>query len=87
MNRQAGQTFFDLMPQLAMLAQFLDRAPDDVTAVSQDISALFYKRKLRDDLCPIVAGRRLIPLDYIDQIRLALRRQGRPMSNGKRGEL
>ena len=53
----------------------------------QDISDLFYKRKLRDDLCPIMAGRRLIPLDYLDQIRLALRRYGRPMSNGKGGTL
>src|SRR5689334_20191585 len=30
----------------------------------RDISDLFYKRQLRDDLCPIVAGRRLIPESY-----------------------
>jgi hypothetical protein len=30
-------------------------------AKPKDISDLFYRRALRDDLCPIVAGRRLIP--------------------------
>ena len=49
-----------------------------------DISELFYRRILRDDLCPVVAGRRLIPLDYIDQIDAALRRNGRPRSEGRR---
>ena len=29
------------------------------------ITDLFYKRQLRDDLCPIVAGRRLIPPSYV----------------------
>ena len=48
----------------------------------QDISDLFYKRKLRDDLCPIIAGRRLIPPDYLDVIRWALKREGRPVGQG-----
>jgi hypothetical protein len=54
-------------------------------AKPKDISDLFYRRALRDDLCPIVAGRRLIPDDYLDIIRLALKRAGRPMgdSTGK----
>lgn len=39
------------------------------------ISDLFYKRLLRDDLCPIVGGRRLIPRDYLPSIEDALRRQ------------
>ena len=43
----------------------------------QDISDLFYKRKLRDDLCPIMGGRRLIPLEYLDQIVKALKDAGR----------
>lgn len=41
----------------------------------RDISDLFYRRLLRDDLCPIVAGRRLIPPDYLDCIAQALRRE------------
>jgi hypothetical protein len=43
----------------------------------KDISDLFYQRLLRDDLCPIVAGRRLIPEDYLDLIAQALKRAGR----------
>jgi len=43
----------------------------------RDISDLFYRRHLRDDLCPIVAGRRLIPEDYLEIIADHLRRAGR----------
>ena len=46
----------------------------------KDISDLFYRRELRDDLCPIVAGRRLIPESYLDVIRMVLRRHGRPLA-------
>ena len=46
-------------------------------AKPKDISELFYRRELRDDLCPIVAGRRLIPESYIDVIVMVLRRHGR----------
>jgi hypothetical protein len=42
----------------------------------QQITDLCYKRELRDDLCPIVAGRRLIPPDYVKMIAMALRRKG-----------
>ena len=45
----------------------------------RDISDLFYRRRLRDDLCPIIAGRRLIPEDYLDMIQAELRRSGRPV--------
>jgi hypothetical protein len=48
-------------------------------ACPRDISDLFYKRALRDDLAPIVAGRRMIPPDYVETIRAALRRAGRPV--------
>jgi len=52
----------------------------------KDISDLFYRRMLRDDLCPIVAGRRLIPDDYLDRIAAALKRQGRPVgTDAKKG--
>jgi hypothetical protein len=43
----------------------------------RDISDLFYQRVLRDDLCPITAGRRMIPVDYLDCIVQALKRSGR----------
>lgn len=41
------------------------------------ISDLFYKRLLRDDLCPIVGGRRLIPRDYLPDIEAVLRQPDR----------
>ena len=40
------------------------------------ITDLFYQRELRDDLCPIIGGRRLIPRDYLPMIAMALRRHG-----------
>ncbi|MHC4178633.1 MAG: hypothetical protein ACYSWU_14070 [Planctomycetota bacterium] len=40
------------------------------------ITDLFYQRELRDDLCPIIGGRRLIPRDYLPMIAIALRRHG-----------
>lgn len=40
------------------------------------VTQLFYDRRLRDDLCPIVAGRRLIPPDYVSIIAMELRRKG-----------
>ena len=42
----------------------------------RDISTLFYARELRDDLCPIVGGRRLIPQSYLPQVAWALKRKG-----------
>lgn len=49
----------------------------------KDISDLFYRRQLRDDLCPIVAGRRLIPESYLDMIALVLKRAGRIVGTGR----
>ena len=49
----------------------------------RDISDLFYRRELRDDLCPIVGGRRLIPEDYLTLIGAALRRHGHSMGPGE----
>ena len=45
----------------------------------KDISDLLYRRQLSDEVCPIVAGRRLIPEDYLDTVRTTLIRHGRPM--------
>jgi hypothetical protein len=53
-------------------------------AKPKDISDLFYRRALRDDLCPIVAGRRLIPENYMDMIAQALKRAGRPVGGSAR---
>jgi hypothetical protein len=47
-----------------------------IGAKPRDISDLFYNRKLRDDIAPIVGGRRLIPEDYLDVIRMVLKRAG-----------
>jgi hypothetical protein len=43
----------------------------------RDISDLFYERRLSDDRCPVVGGRRLIPADYVPTIAKVLRREGR----------
>lgn len=48
-------------------------------AKPKDISDLFYSRQLRDDIAPILAGRRLIPETYIHVIRNVLRRHNRPV--------
>jgi hypothetical protein len=40
------------------------------------ISDLFYQRELRDDLCPIIGGRRLIPRDYVVEVEQALVERG-----------
>ena len=49
------------------------------------ISDLFYGRELRDDLCPIIGGRRLIPEDYVDEIVAVLHRRRRLTSNSRGG--
>ena len=40
------------------------------------ISALLYQRELRDDLCPVVGGRRLIPRSYLPTIKQLLSDRG-----------
>jgi hypothetical protein len=40
------------------------------------ISDLLYQRELRDDLCPIVGGRRLIPRNCLTTIREVLIERG-----------
>lgn len=40
------------------------------------VTALFYERRLRDDLCPIVSGRRIIRESYVRVIAVELRRKG-----------
>jgi hypothetical protein len=42
-----------------------------------DVSNLFYRRVLPDESAPIVAGRRMISADQVDNVRAALRRAGK----------
>ncbi len=39
----------------------------------RDISDLFYRRRLSDKRCPVVAGVRLIPASYLPTIERVLR--------------
>jgi len=51
----------------------------------RDITGLFYNRHIRDDLAPIVGGRRLIPEKLLPVIAMELRRAGRqvkPLAKG-----
>ena len=52
----------------------------------REISDLFYRRELRDDICPIVTGRRLIPETYLPEIEAALRRHSRTLRKSGREE-
>ncbi|BBO32511.1 hypothetical protein [Lacipirellula parvula] len=42
----------------------------------RQITNLFSERALRDDLCPIKAGRRVVPESYVPMIVAELRRRG-----------
>lgn len=50
------------------------------------VTALFYERRLRDDLCPIVSGRRLIPPSYVGLIAAALRHKGIAVGHNAEGD-
>jgi len=72
----------DVDPQrevIVMKHLSVSQAARRLNARPRDISDLFYRRRLRDDLCPIVAGRRLIPEDYLGMIALVLRQHGYPV--------
>jgi len=43
----------------------------------RDISDLFYARKLDESRCHRLAGRTLIPVDYVPAVRQALKASGR----------
>lgn len=47
----------------------------------RDISELFYRRRLSDESCPIVGGRRLIPESRLSGIAMALRHAGLPVAS------
>jgi hypothetical protein len=56
----------------------------------RDISDLFYRRELREDVCPIVGGRRLIPPEYLGAIETCLQQRNllprRPLCQPKQKE-
>jgi hypothetical protein len=52
-------------------------AARELVVKPRDISDLFYKRALREDIAPIVGGRRLIPRAYLDVVAMELRRAGK----------
>ena len=58
----------------------VSEAARELEARPRDISQLFYQRKLRDDLAPIVGGRRMIDRSLLDVIRMELRRAGMPVN-------
>jgi len=52
-------------------------AARELGAKPRDISDLFYKRLLRDDLAPIISGRRVIQRPLLNVIAMELRRAGK----------
>jgi hypothetical protein len=50
----------------------------------RDVSDLFYQRLARDDMCPVVGGRRLIPACCVSEIEELLRERGL-LSTAKQG--
>jgi hypothetical protein len=47
----------------------------------REISDAFYQGKLDDQRCPLIDGRRMIPLDYLPIIEQVLRRRGLPAAH------
>lgn len=43
----------------------------------RQITLLFSERVLRDDICPVKAGRRMVPESYLPMIAAELRRRGK----------
>jgi hypothetical protein len=41
------------------------------------IADLFYQRRPDDKRCPVIGGRRIVPVDYLGEIEAVLREQGR----------
>ena len=59
----------DLPISISRLARELGIPP-------RKISDLFYARKLDDTRCPIIDGRRVIPVDYVPEIKRVLGENG-----------
>lgn len=48
-----------------------------VSVRARDITRLLYDGELRDDICYIESGRRVIPPTYVPMVVAALRRRGK----------
>jgi hypothetical protein len=48
-----------------------------IGANPKDITDAFYRGLLRDDIAPIMAGRRMIPESYLPMVEMVLRRLGK----------
>jgi hypothetical protein len=48
-----------------------------IGAKPKDLSDAIYLRKIDAERCPLIAGRRVIPVDYLDGIAIELRRMGK----------
>jgi hypothetical protein len=42
---------------------------------SKSITDLFWMGDLREDLCPIIGGRRMIPRTYLPEVKTALKKR------------
>jgi len=56
----------------AMVLLTVSDVARQVGAKPRDISDMFYKRVLSDEMCPVVGGRRLIAPEYVSTIVAAL---------------
>jgi hypothetical protein len=54
----------------------VSQAARELGAKPKSISDLLYQRELQDELCPIIAGRRLIPRTYLPAVRRELLKRG-----------
>jgi hypothetical protein len=50
-------------------------AADELSVRPRLLSDMFYGRQLNTERCPVVAGRRLIPRDYLPEIAEVIRAQ------------
>lgn len=61
------------------MSEFLSvgQAARQIGALPRAITDAFYAGLLREDICPIMAGRRMIPPDYLPAIEMVLKRLGK----------
>lgn len=64
------------MPRLYTVSEVARK----IGARPRDITNLLYRRKLRDDLFPIIGGRRFIPEEQLEAVALELKRARQPVS-------
>ena len=62
------------MPKYLSVGEFCDRHARDVPRAV--VSNGFVRNWFNSDACPLVAGRRMIPEEYVFSIRAELKRRG-----------